>query len=222
MSKVALSRGLASPSSAGSRGSVGMADRVTLDVIDHPVGGVVRLLKRPTAIRGARPPGMRALLAAGDGPLRPARASRTHAAADRPCSPSAEVVLDGARADEQPRSNLRLGEPVAGQPRDLELSGCQLVAPFGRRRTVSPVASSLRQPVFRAQERQHRHDAQAKAIAAAHTVRDRRRDASQEQPATRTASRKRLAPTPFFEPPSVRVVASSGTDARGTQRPRPR
>jgi hypothetical protein len=42
-----------------------MADRVTLDVIDRPVGGVLRSLKRVSAIRDARLRGMRALLALG-------------------------------------------------------------------------------------------------------------------------------------------------------------
>lgn len=42
-----------------------MSDRVTLDVVDRPVGGVLRSLKRVSAIRGASPAGMRALLALG-------------------------------------------------------------------------------------------------------------------------------------------------------------
>jgi hypothetical protein len=42
-----------------------MTDRVTLDVIDRPVGGVLRSLRRVSAMRGASPPGMRALLALG-------------------------------------------------------------------------------------------------------------------------------------------------------------
>ena len=42
-----------------------MADRVTLDVVDRPAVGVLRALKRVSAIRGAEPPGMRALLALG-------------------------------------------------------------------------------------------------------------------------------------------------------------
>ena len=39
----------------------------------------------------------------------------------------AQVVLDGARADEQLRADLRVGVPVARQPRDLELLRRQLV-----------------------------------------------------------------------------------------------
>src|SRR5260370_26948929 len=37
----------------------------------------------------------------------------------------AQVVLDGARADEQPGADLRIGQAVAGQPRDLRLLGGQ-------------------------------------------------------------------------------------------------
>jgi len=33
----------------------------------------------------------------------------------------AQVVLDRARADEQPGADLRVGQAVAGQPRDLSL-----------------------------------------------------------------------------------------------------
>jgi hypothetical protein len=42
-----------------------MADRVTLDVIDRPVGGVLGSLKQLRAIRRVSRPGMRALLALG-------------------------------------------------------------------------------------------------------------------------------------------------------------
>jgi hypothetical protein len=35
----------------------------------------------------------------------------------------AQVVLDGVGADEQPGADLRIGQPVAGQPRDLGLLG---------------------------------------------------------------------------------------------------
>jgi hypothetical protein len=42
-----------------------MADHVTLDVIDRPVGGALRALRRVSATRRASPPGMRALLALG-------------------------------------------------------------------------------------------------------------------------------------------------------------
>jgi hypothetical protein len=42
-----------------------MPDRVTLDVIDRPIGGVLGSLRRLSAIRGATPPGVRALLALG-------------------------------------------------------------------------------------------------------------------------------------------------------------
>jgi hypothetical protein len=35
----------------------------------------------------------------------------------------AQVVLDRARADEQPGADLRVGQTVAGQPRDLRLLG---------------------------------------------------------------------------------------------------
>src|SRR5438105_4147271 len=40
----------------------------------------------------------------------------------------AQVVLDRARADEQPGADLRIREPVAGEPRDLGLLGGELVA----------------------------------------------------------------------------------------------
>src|SRR6266571_2913754 len=39
----------------------------------------------------------------------------------------AQVVLDGARADEQPGADLRVRQPVAGQPRDLGLLRGQLL-----------------------------------------------------------------------------------------------
>ena len=39
-----------------------------------------------------------------------------------------QVVLDGARADEQPRADLRVREPVAREPRDLGLLRGQLAA----------------------------------------------------------------------------------------------
>ena len=39
-----------------------------------------------------------------------------------------QVVLDGARADEQPRADLRVREPVAREPRDLRLLRGQLAA----------------------------------------------------------------------------------------------
>src|SRR5918994_4655717 len=39
-----------------------------------------------------------------------------------------EVVLDGAGADEQPGSNLGVGEAVAGEPRDLGLLGGEVLA----------------------------------------------------------------------------------------------
>ena len=42
-----------------------MPDRMTLDVVDRPAGGVLRSLRRVSAIRDASPPGMRALLALG-------------------------------------------------------------------------------------------------------------------------------------------------------------
>jgi hypothetical protein len=42
-----------------------MPDRVTLDVIDRPAGGVLRALRRVSAVRDAGPPGLRAVLAAG-------------------------------------------------------------------------------------------------------------------------------------------------------------
>src|SRR5260221_13870492 len=37
----------------------------------------------------------------------------------------AQVVLDRARADEQPGADLRVGQPLPGQPRDLSLLGGQ-------------------------------------------------------------------------------------------------
>src|SRR5581483_7746500 len=40
----------------------------------------------------------------------------------------AQVVLDRARADEQLGADLRVGVSVAGQPRDLELLGREVVA----------------------------------------------------------------------------------------------
>jgi hypothetical protein len=42
-----------------------MPDRVTLDVIDRPVGGIHRTLRRLKTIRAGGPPGLRALLALG-------------------------------------------------------------------------------------------------------------------------------------------------------------
>jgi hypothetical protein len=48
-----------------------MADRVTLDVVDRPIGGVLRSLRRLSAIRGATPPGVRALLALGTATFAP-------------------------------------------------------------------------------------------------------------------------------------------------------
>src|SRR5258708_3436209 len=39
----------------------------------------------------------------------------------------AQVVLDRARADEQPRADLRVGEPFVGQPRHLGLLGGQRI-----------------------------------------------------------------------------------------------
>ncbi len=42
-----------------------MPDRVTLDVIDRPAGGVLRSLRQIRAIRSATPPTLRALLALG-------------------------------------------------------------------------------------------------------------------------------------------------------------
>jgi hypothetical protein len=44
-----------------------MPDRITLDVIDRPARGVLASLKRLSAVRDARPPGMRALLPLGTG-----------------------------------------------------------------------------------------------------------------------------------------------------------
>src|SRR5580700_3550758 len=38
----------------------------------------------------------------------------------------AQVILGRARADEQPRADLRVGQPIPGQPRDLGLLGGQL------------------------------------------------------------------------------------------------
>ena len=40
----------------------------------------------------------------------------------------AQVVLDRAGADEQPGADLRVGQPLAGQPGDLGLLGGQLIA----------------------------------------------------------------------------------------------
>jgi hypothetical protein len=59
-----------------------MADRVTLDVIDRPIGGVLRSLRRLSAIRGATPPGVRALLALGTATFAP-RVRPAPTAADR-------------------------------------------------------------------------------------------------------------------------------------------
>ena len=44
-----------------------MPDRITLDVIDRPAGGLVGSLNQLGAIRDAKPPGMRALLPLGTG-----------------------------------------------------------------------------------------------------------------------------------------------------------
>src|SRR5580704_4188194 len=43
----------------------------------------------------------------------------------------AQVVLDGARADEHARPDLRVGEAVTGELRDPRLLGGQLVTGFG-------------------------------------------------------------------------------------------
>src|SRR5204863_8123767 len=70
----------------------------------------------------------------------------------------AQVVLNGAGADEQAGTNLRVRQTLSGQPRDRAtwaswaVSG-SLAGPGGvragwavRLRTVSPVASSSRRP----------------------------------------------------------------------------
>jgi hypothetical protein len=44
-----------------------MADRITLDVIDHPPGGALRTLRRAAALRGDPAPGLRAVLPLGTG-----------------------------------------------------------------------------------------------------------------------------------------------------------
>jgi hypothetical protein len=48
-----------------------MPDRITLDVVDRPAGGVLGALKRARATRRARPDGMRALFALGTARLAP-------------------------------------------------------------------------------------------------------------------------------------------------------
>src|SRR4051812_47839101 len=40
----------------------------------------------------------------------------------------AQVPFDGARTDEQPRADLRVGEPVAGEPGDLLLLSGEVIA----------------------------------------------------------------------------------------------
>ena len=56
-----------------------------------------------------------------------------------------QVVLDGAAADEQPGADLGVGQPVAGEPRDLGLLDRQLVAGLDAAlAAVSPVAASSR------------------------------------------------------------------------------
>src|SRR6266516_2627905 len=42
------------------------------------------------------------------------------------------MPFDGSRAEEEPRTDLRIGQPIAGQPRDLPLLGGQIVARFDR------------------------------------------------------------------------------------------
>src|SRR5215218_9918540 len=42
-----------------------------------------------------------------------------------------KVVLDGARADEQPRADLRIRQALASEPRDLRLLGRELVTGLG-------------------------------------------------------------------------------------------
>ena len=55
------------------------------------------------------------------------------------------MPLDRSRADEQPRTDLRIRQPITGKPPDLELLSGQLVASLNVRfRTVSPVAPSSR------------------------------------------------------------------------------
>src|SRR5690348_10543424 len=43
-----------------------------------------------------------------------------------------QVPLDRPRAEEEPRADLRIGQPVAGEPRDLPLLGGQIVTRLGR------------------------------------------------------------------------------------------
>jgi hypothetical protein len=58
-----------------------------------------------------------------------ASAAKLPAAADIELAEDlAQVVFDRARADEQLGADLRVGVPVAGQPRDLELLGRQGIA----------------------------------------------------------------------------------------------
>ena len=44
----------------------------------------------------------------------------------------AQMPLHGPRAEEEPRADLRIGQPVAGEPGDLPLLGGQIVARFDR------------------------------------------------------------------------------------------
>jgi hypothetical protein len=82
-----------------------MPDRVTLDVIDRPAGGVRRTLKQVRAIRGLTPAGMRALLALGTARLVP------HDARDYAFGPGGHldaVRRDRARGHHKSESFLRL------------------------------------------------------------------------------------------------------------------
>ena len=42
------------------------------------------------------------------------------------------MPLNGPRAEEEPRADLRIGQPIAGEPRDLPLLGGQIVARVDR------------------------------------------------------------------------------------------
>src|ERR1700684_654820 len=44
----------------------------------------------------------------------------------------AQVIFDRAGADEQPGADLGIGEPVAGEPRDMRLLGGELIAGLRR------------------------------------------------------------------------------------------
>src|SRR4029077_389682 len=68
----------------------------------------------------------------------------------------AQVILDGAGADEQPGSDLPVGQMLGDQPRDLLLLGGEHLRGFGATR-AGPLASGAQVAPGPARERLHAH-----------------------------------------------------------------